>query len=596
LGRNTVRHQAWVLLLTLTLAFVIGFFDWITGTDISFSLFYYAPVVLAVWYGSLPLGLILVAVVMADYIVLDFPSRAARLGTLALYWNIASRTLVYLLVTVLVEILRRSVRRTEEALGAAVEASRAKSAFLATMSHEIRTPLNALLGTAELLDRSPLDGRQRAWVKVFRREGNHLLELVNDLLDIGKIEAGQFDLDPGPVDLGELLEQVQSVFGVRAREAGVTFEIGLSPTLPRWVVTDGQALRRILFNLAGNAVKFTSQGGISIEASDRPAGPARELVLTVADTGMGIPPDRLPGLFVPYVQAHGDLSARLGGTGLGLSIVKTLLDLLGGRITVESRPGEGSRFTVVLPLVEAASGPAPTSRAVPETLPGPGSLVLLLADDYPLNRSILKEFLAETGAEIVEAGDGRRAADLVRDRNFSLVLMDLKMPVLDGLEAVREIRTHEVQTGKPRTPVVALTAQAYPEDARLALAAGFDAHVAKPISRDQLLATVSRWARPVAVSGVVRVPASLRDLTEQYRVEVRAFARDLAGAWASGDWTAAETVGHRLRGTGSSFGFPLLTEIGTALEAAAAAQDGPALGQACDRLNTYLEHEEVLYE
>ncbi len=522
--------------------------DVLAPRELSFSLFYLVPILLAGWYGNLGLGLAFALGAALLRSAFDLHATMAGSTWLQAGWRFGSHALLQGLFAVLVSQLKAQVLRAHQA-------NRAKSMFLANMSHEIRTPLNSVLALSELLDQSPLNPQQKSWVGLFRKEGQHLLALLNDLLDFSKIEAKRYNVRIEEFSLSALLEEVRSVMGVLAAENGLELRVTLAPNLPVRVSTDAHALRRVLFNLVGNAIKFTPSGYVALEVELQ----GDRLCLRVVDTGSGIPPDQLDSIFEPFVQAEDTRSVNIGGTGLGLSIVRELLVLLGGSIQVSSRVGEGSAFQILLPLqrlsspeVPSREPPKPASAAPTETLN------LLIADDYPLNRLILREFLKELPCRVTEVEDGEQAVQAVKSQTFSLVLLDLKMPVLDGAGAVRAIRSWEKKAGKPPVPIVALTAQSFDDDVERSLAAGFQAHVAKPIDRATLLATVLRWARPA------------RDrLTARYLADVRSFQAQAVTALEVGDVVALESLGHRLKGTGGSFGFPELTEIGADLETAA---------------------------
>lgn len=594
LSKPLFANKAQVLAVSLLAVVVVFYLDWLTGPDFSFSLFYFFPIFLAVWYGGFGYGLAVIVVATALRATFDIQWATDKRPFYVLVWRLTSRALIQSLFAYLITGLRRTLDRANRARAEAEAATQSKSRFLAAMSHDLRTPMNAILAMAELLDRSSLNPDQKSWVKVFRREGKVLLNQLNDLLDFSKIEARQYRLDNRGYSLPGLLEEVQSVLGVQAREKGLNLRIRSDPALPARIWGDAGGLRRVLFNLIGNAVKFTARGEVSVEVAPARAGGKDELVLTVTDSGAGIPADQLEAVFAPFVQVDSAAQGSVGGTGLGLTIVRELVTLMGGTVRVESRLGEGSQFVVNLPLVaadgEVSVGALPAAETDPSWRPS-ADLEILVADDYPTNRLILREYLRGLPCRITEVENGEQAVDAVRSKTFSLVLMDVKMPVLDGYEAVRAIRTWEAAQHRDGVPILALTAHAYAEDVDKALAAGFQAHLSKPLERAQVLQAIQRWAH---VAPEAEAPApEFAEWTQRYLAEVEGFRLQAASAWASGDLKALETIGHRLRGSGSVFGRPDLSDLGAELEEACLAGDRVRVAAVVERFKRGNTEQEV---
>jgi PAS domain S-box-containing protein len=384
-------------------------------------------------------------------------------------------------------------RRAEEALRQATEtavaASRAKSAFLANMSHEIRTPMNAILGYTQLLQRDArIPAKQQQHLDVIGRSGEHLLKLINDVLEMSKIEAGHRALVRAAVDLQTLLDDVERLFRLRADAARLSFEICRSPDVPRHILGDEGKLRQIFVNLLGNAVKFTREGGITMRLRTQPgdAGELR-LLVEIEDTGQGIAADELDALFRPFAQASAGRQAH-SGTGLGLAISREFARLMGGDLTVESGLGRGSVFRLDLPIeLDGAPRPeraAPRPEQVVGLLGAPRSIRILVADDDGDNRGWVRQLLRDVGFEVREATNGAEAVAEVERWRPHLVLMDMNMPVLDGYSAMRAIRAGATDR---RTAIVAVTASAF-DDARDAIfAAGADAWLRKPVRDADLL-------------------------------------------------------------------------------------------------------------
>ena len=370
----------------------------------------------------------------------------------------------------------------------AASANQAKTAFLATMSHEIRTPLNGVLGMAQVMEGDELSAAQRERLRVVRESGSALTLILNDVLDLARIEAGQLELRPEPFDLRELLVGCGQTFTALAEGKGLTHDLVIARSATGAYLGDAGRLRQILHNLLSNAVKFTVAGGVSIAARFE----SGLLELTVADTGPGVAPDEQERLFGRFVLLDDIATRRHGGAGLGLAISRELARAMGGDITLYSRPGEGSAFTVSLPFprVEAETPAAPT--AGPATAPG---LRVLAAEDNPTNQLVLRSVLRQAGIEPMIVEDGARAVEAWRTGAWDLVLMDIHMPVMDGLAALRMIRDQEVAESLPRTPIIALTANAMRHQVEHLLAAGMDDHVGKPIDVTELLRAVDRAAQ-----------------------------------------------------------------------------------------------------
>ncbi|MCM2264153.1 MAG: ATP-binding protein [Desulfuromonadales bacterium] len=376
---------------------------------------------------------------------------------------------------------------------AAEAASASKTRFLANMSHEIRTPMIGVLGMADLLRHEALTDHQRQMAETVYSSGEALLEILNDLLDIAKIEAGKLTLETVPFSLSQVVDNSVSLFAETARRKGLQLVFKSEPELPEMVFGDAGRLRQIILNLVGNAVKFTSHGQVTVHLSaDLPALTGDRLFrITVHDTGIGIPAESLARIFEAFDQADGSLSRTHGGTGLGLTIVRELVRLMGGSIAVDSTPGVGSCFTVSLnmPVAPDAEIPAPAPGHLPAAAPeANGKGHILLAEDNPTTQELLGILLRAAGFNLTVVSDGLSALDQAALGRYDLIFMDCQMPQLDGLEATRRLRRAGVAT-----PIVALTAHARMEDEEHCLAAGMNDFLGKPFRQQELWSVLNRW-------------------------------------------------------------------------------------------------------
>jgi signal transduction histidine kinase/CheY-like chemotaxis protein len=369
----------------------------------------------------------------------------------------------------------------------AIAANRAKSAFLAMMSHELRTPMNGVLGMAHAMSQTRLDPQQAEHMDMLIRSGEGLMTILGDILDISKIEAGRLELETIAFDLHELGERVRDLWAAPAATKGLALAYDLDPAAPRWLMGDPTRLQQILTNLVSNAVKFTAEGEVRlmVRALGEGGGKAR-IELKVSDTGIGMSDEQRAKVFESFTQADISTTRRFGGTGLGLSICKDLASLMGGEIVVESQAGQGSTFGVTVELA-TAEAPAP-AKASPEASDIAGRRVLV-ADDHPINQAVARSILEAAGAEVTCAGDGAEALRLLAADAFDAVLMDVHMPRMDGLEALRRLRAGE--GGRPETPVIALTADAMAGVDDELMAHGFDAVEPKPIRPAHLIGAIA---------------------------------------------------------------------------------------------------------
>jgi CheY-like chemotaxis protein len=379
---------------------------------------------------------------------------------------------------------RKQAEAERQARQAAEASNRAKSAFLANMSHELRTPLNAILGYAQILQRDhEMSGKRASGLNTIYQSGEHLLALIDDVLDLSKIEAGKLELYPSALNLLPFLQVIGDIIRVKAEQKGLMFHLDARGPLPAAVRADERRLRQVLLNLLGNAVKFTDHGEVCLRLEELARSEtAVSLRFEVADTGIGIRPDELETIFKPFEQV-GDVQRRSGGTGLGLTLSRQLIHLMDSALTVESQVGRGSRFTFDLTLALEAEPATPPVPRVVTGYRGPRRR-LLVVDDVPPNRAMLVDLLSPLGFLIDVAADGQAALEQAQERAPDLILMDMVMPVMDGPEAMRHLRRLEAFK---HTPIIAVSASASGQDQAHSVAAGANVFLSKPIDPDQLL-------------------------------------------------------------------------------------------------------------
>jgi PAS domain S-box-containing protein len=485
-------------------------------------------------------------------------------------------------------------------------ANRAKSEFLARMSHEIRTPLNVVIGMGDVLQRTMLSTEQRQYIRVLQRAGTDLLTLINDVLDLSKVESGRITLEEIDFELNEVIEAVVEMMSMRATEKGIELRREIMADVPLRLRGDPDRLRQVLVNLVGNAIKFTAKGHVLLRVQSDPESPqVGHLRFSVSDTGIGIPTDKLDLIFESFTQADASTTRKYGGTGLGLAISKRLVELMEGRIWAESRPGTGAifNFTARFGLASPETRGRPEGQTAPTlAIPaGPvGGLRILVADDSEDNRFLVAQYLKDLGCHLEFAEDGQVAIEKFGSGNFDLVLMDLQMPVLDGYEAARCIRQWEEEQKRPLTPIIALTASALESELQKAIDAGCTACLRKPIRLITLLEAIGKYAAVLSAGStateriLVRADARLRAVIPRYLENRRGDVAAILRALERREYEPIRDLGHKMSGTGSAYGFSRITEIGTALEGAAKEGNPDEIRARVTELSKYLEQVEIV--
>jgi signal transduction histidine kinase/DNA-binding response OmpR family regulator len=506
--------------------------------------------------------------------------------------------------------LERMNEDFHNAKDAAEAANRAKSIFLANMSHEIRTPLNGILGFADVMLKSDdlSEEERRDYLETITQSGRHLLEVINDILDLSKVEAGQMKFHPEPCAPHVLIADAISILRVRAQEKGIGLEHRWEGPVPEKIITDPARFRQMVMNLIGNAIKFTDTGSVNVVARLEDRGQSPHLAVDIVDTGIGIAPEYLNRIFEPFTQADQSITRRFGGTGLGLAISRQIAELLGGRISVVSRPGEGSTFTARIatgPLDGVRLLEAPTADLMPQqpaksgaAAPSLRNASVLLVEDGETNRKLVSLVLRRAGARVVVAENGQVALDAVASQTFDLILMDMQMPVLDGYEATRTLRRRGVTT-----PIVALTAHSMKGDEERCREAGCSGYVTKPIDSDRLLKNLvdllearEPWegaddahadddGGPIFSTLPTQDPA-YREIADEFIAELRRSVHELKRLTREKSLGEVTRKAHWLKGSAGSAGFGALTYPAAELEQAAKAGQSQAVNDCLHRIET----------
>ncbi|WP_271077962.1 PAS domain-containing hybrid sensor histidine kinase/response regulator [Aurantiacibacter sp. MUD61] len=470
--------------------------------------------------------------------------------------------------------------------------ARSKSTFLANMSHEIRTPMNGVIGFTELLLDSELTESQFTQVNMIAESGHAMMQLLNDILDHSRIEAGQLEISTEPVDLRHKLQHCAKLIEPMARAKGLSVGIWIDDAVPQLLELDPLRVRQVVLNLVGNAVKFTHTGGIDIEARVENSSEGQSLLIAVIDTGIGIEDDRLEDIFTPFTQEDGSVARRYGGTGLGLAICSQLVEMMGGHITVHSKRNVGTQFTVRLPMKAAAERRARTRSESDELPDGSSRLAgtrILIAEDHAINQQLVIAMANSLELDVQLVENGEEAIDAViaadeKGRPFAAILMDMQMPDVDGLEATRRLRALGFNAEK--LPIIALTANCYPDDVAACQKAGMQSHLGKPVTTVALARELSRWLAPNggiadrnappamlernSATLVSSPPPSLAGLEDRYRDRrdtiLHKLRESMAQAPSDTDWKRLADELHKLAGVAANFGEPELGEASRRLE------------------------------
>ncbi len=488
------------------------------------------------------------------------------------------------------ESLNHALDDVRQAQKSAELANMAKSRFLASMSHEIRTPMNAILGMADILWETELSEDQSRYVQVFKTAGESLLEILNDVLDLSKIEAGHLELEETGFSLTEVVDKTCSVIEPRTQEKQLDFTCHVAPDVPDWVTGDPTRLRQVLLNLLGNAVKFTETGSIRLYMERAPGRDGAVVVqFSVIDTGLGIATDKLGTIFDSFTQADSSTTREYGGTGLGLAISKQLVQMMDGKIWAESSPGAGSTFHFT------ARFEAPARRDSQDTDPELAEVErvelpraeILLMEDSKYNAFVIQTYLKDTPCRLTVAKNGSDGFDLFKKNNFNLILMDIQMPGMDGYETTQAIRKWETACGQPRTPIIAMTAYVLVGDAEKCLDAGADKYLPKPVKKSSLFGLIRTLLDP---ENPVEIKPTISGPHLEALIDVKKSIDAATPALERGDYASIKALGADIAQRGLDMTIPPLTGYGDALmEAATDVPDPERIRQVLNVLTEYIE-------
>ncbi len=465
--------------------------------------------------------------------------------------------------------------------------------FLTNMSHEIRTPMNAIVGMTEILRQGPLTQQQVLDLRHLGTASDHLLALIDDVLDLSRLEGGRLTLESAPFDLRELVRTTTDFLAGGARAKSLALRCRVEPSVPACLRGDARRLRQILTNLVGNAIKFTARGHVEVRVEPDPGDEPGCLRFSVADTGIGIAADHHAMIFERFTQVDPSATRVHGGAGLGLDIARRLVGMMGGRIWVESEPGKGSTFHFTARFDLAAPPEvdgAPEADVAPALAARRHRLRILLADDAVESSWLIGAYLRGIDLDLEAVADGAEALARVRDGRYDLVLMDMQMPVMDGEAATRAIRAWERERGAEPVPIIALTAHSLPAAVRRCTAAGCTTHLAKPVKKAALVEAILRYAAPDDAAREVR-PRTLPRIADTVAALLPAYVesrhddlRAIAAALDRGDFDRIATAGHNMAGSGASYGLPEVSALGRSIYEAARRGDAGAIRRDVERL------------
>ena len=612
LGSLYRSRQLFIVLSGILLLILVGIADYLTGVEVSFSIFYLLPISLVSWHLGVWYGISFSVICSLLWFLNESIGGHTYSNQIFVYWNTFVRGIIFLMAAIILSKLKHYLTIQKNLRDSATLASSLKSEFLANMSHEIRTPLNAVIGTANLLSESDLTGEQHEYVQILKKEGDRLLRIINDILDLSKIETGQYTFENVTFNLRQLINEVVSLMGVRIHEKNLEFSYKFITGVPTSLIGDPDALRRVIINLIGNAVKFTEKGVISLLIENEPDGSVPgHLRFSFSDTGAGIPEEKLDMIFERFTQADSSVTRKYGGTGLGLNISKRMVEMMGGEIWAESTIGHGSTFIFSIPfdvsdITEDNTSIDDLHKKETIDVTDQRNLNILLVEDYEASRRIIQAFLKTTPYVLDMAENGKIAVEKFKIKTYDVVLMDIQMPIMDGYEATKAIRAWEQDIKAAATPIIALTAHAYKEDVQKSIDFGCNDHLTKPISKKKLLeaiysntvSTQPAQSQEVTTFGSPRVliPIDMQSLIPDFLLEMKVFCQTMREAVYNKDYGTIREISHKMKGAGGSYGFDDISYFGDSLEKAAMNEDRIHIIKQLEDLSVYLTNVEVNYE
>ncbi|MFH0811734.1 MAG: ATP-binding protein [Pseudomonadota bacterium] len=602
--------RSFIIVSGLFITVILALLDLVTGYEISFSIFYLIPIAFVSWFIGIRAGVIFSVLSAILWYSNEIIGGRIYSHPIIGYWNTIMRFLIFIITSFLISSLKIYIKRVTAAQEIALAASKMKTEFLANMSHEIRTPLTSILGLAELLSETNLDNEQRSYTEVFKGEGKHLLGIINDILDLSKVESGQYNIENIVFNIRSIIQEIISVMGVKVNEKGLELSYEIMPEVPEHLTGDPHCLRRIIYNLINNAVKFTEKGQIHLKIkryyNDSNHG---HLLFSIKDTGIGIPEDKIDQIFERFTQADSSITRKYGGTGLGLNITKNFLKLMGGSIRVESQQGKGSTFYFDIPFKLPDQIPDSETilyKPVSEKRSDNRALRILLVEDYEVSRRIIKAFLKKHPYIIDEAENGEKAVDKYKINKYDLILMDIQMPVMDGYTATKLIREWEINNNLKPVPIIALTAHAMKEDIEKSRQAGCNMHLIKPINKIDLIKTIYKITgfegapfddKSVSAGKTrVLVDPDFKEIIPDFLSDMQCFYQKMLNALEQREFSDIKEISHKIKGAGGSYGFHKLSEIAQTIETAAKNNDIDKIRNNLKDYINYLNNVEVIHE
>jgi signal transduction histidine kinase/FixJ family two-component response regulator len=587
----------------------LGVCDYFSGNDISFSLFYIIPIAFVSWnagrWGVLMAIFCFLILHTVEFLVAPDEYKGWNWVS---GWNALIRAVAYVGTALILTKLKLSVRAEREARNAAQRASQAKSDFVANMSHEVRTPLNAILGFADVLDDTALNREQKEYLTLLKKAGEHLSSLINDILDVAKLESGEIHIEVTRFNVRKFMGDLVDVIGPSARDKALGFQLQIRENVPDEVLGDPRLVRQILMNLLSNAIKFTDEGKINIFVRpEDETDTSITLIFAITDEGIGIADNKKDQMFSRFWQGDATITRRYGGSGLGLSICKALTEKLDGRIWFESKELEGTIFSVALPFSKSESAvPIGVSNIhLTEVQARSASLRILLAEDDPANRILILQYLKGIALKVDTAENGKIAVDKFKTEAYDIILMDMQMPELDGFNATRLIRSLENKWKRNHIPILALTASALAQYREKCFAAGCSGFISKPVKKHDLTKKIfetlaSNTAIPSphlntdGTKTVISIDSEIMHLIPAFMEELKRIESKISIALKDSDYSTIAFEAHKIAGSAGGYGFDEISSMAKAMEAFAEKKSSEDITLLLEDYSNYIANVEVV--